>query len=92
MRRSDSKYKRTVWQYSAWGLEAVRGLLVDFSEEPFQGLVDYATVYWDWTGVHLPRRSGNQHGDLKPEAAGASVLCQMPPAAFSVNIDCLPPE
>ena len=47
MRRSDSKYKRTVWQYSAWGLEAVRGLLVDFSEEPFQGLVDYATVYWD---------------------------------------------
>lgn len=84
MRRSDSKYKRTVWQYSAWGLEAVRGLPVDFSEKPFQGLVDYATVHLDGQGVHLPRRSGNRHGDLKPEAAGASVLCQMPPAAFSV--------
>lgn len=35
-------------------------------------------------GVHLPQRSRNQHGDLKPEAAGASVLCQMFPAAFSV--------
>ncbi len=28
------------------------------------------------------RKSGSQHGDLKPEAAGASGLCQMPPTAF----------
>ena len=36
-------------------------------------------------GFHLPQRSGSQHGDLKPEAAGASGLCQMLPAAFSVR-------
>ncbi len=32
--------------------------------------------------VHFPQRGGSQHGDLKPKAAGASGLCQMPPAAF----------
>ncbi len=32
------------------GLEAVRGLPVDFSEKPFQGLVDYATVHSDGQG------------------------------------------
>ncbi len=57
-----------------------------FSEKLFHRLVDYETVHWDGRtgGVHLPQRSGNQHGDLKPEAAGASVLCKMSPAAFSV--------
>ena len=35
-------------------------------------------------GFHLPQRGGSHHGDLKPEAAGASGLCQVPPAAFSV--------
>ena len=29
-------------------------------------------------------RGGSQHGDLKPETAGVSGLCQMSPVAFSV--------
>ena len=41
-------------------------------------------VFGRQCGVHLPQRWGNQRGDLKPEAVGASGLCQMPPAAFSV--------
>ena len=30
-------------------------------------------------------KSGSQHGNLKPEAAGALGMGQMPPAAFSVR-------
>lgn len=36
-------------------------------------------------GFHFPQRSGSRDGDLKPEAARASGLRQMPPAAFSVR-------
>lgn len=36
-------------------------------------------------GIYLPQRGGSQHGDLKPEAAGALGLRQMPPVAFSVR-------
>lgn len=59
---------------------------MDFNEKLFHRLVDYTTVYPDGRGgVHFPQQSGSQHGDLKPEAAGALGLGQMPPAAFSVR-------
>jgi len=32
--------------------------------------------------IHLPQWGRSQHGDLKPGAAGASDLWQMPPAVF----------
>ena len=65
------------------GLSETEELPVDFNEKLFHRLVDYATVYPDGKVVFTFRNDvGSWDGDLKPTAAGASGLCQIPPATF----------
>lgn len=52
-------------------------LPTDFNGKLFYRLVDYGNSLFGWQdGVRLPQQRGRQHGDLKPEAAEVSGLCQ----------------
>lgn len=56
---------------------------MDFNEKLFHRLMDYKMVYPDGRKVFTFRQQrGSRDEDLKPEAAGASGLSQMPLTAF----------